>query len=139
MTPTTNPATLAPGATPATIPGSAAKLINDLFGHTVGDAVLVDAQSGATFDDGHGKEVPEQRLEFREVGDVRVRRGQRVEDGAHHVETLLVDDEHVVEPHLAVELVEPAAEGRQEWVRVARGYLAAEDGDAGRVHRHELR
>jgi hypothetical protein len=32
-------------------------------------AVLVDAQSGATFDDGTGKEIPEQRLEFRTSGD----------------------------------------------------------------------
>jgi len=32
-------------------------------------AVLVDAQSGATFDDGSGKEVPEQRLEFRTGGE----------------------------------------------------------------------
>ena len=32
-------------------------------------AVLVDAQSGATFDDGSGKESPEQRLEFRTSGD----------------------------------------------------------------------
>jgi len=32
-------------------------------------AVLVDAQSGATFDDGSGKEVPEQRLEFRTTGE----------------------------------------------------------------------
>jgi hypothetical protein len=32
-------------------------------------AVLVDAQSGATFDDGTGKELPEQRLEFRTTGD----------------------------------------------------------------------
>ena len=32
-------------------------------------AVLVDAQSGATFDDGSGKEVPEQRLEFRTSGE----------------------------------------------------------------------
>jgi hypothetical protein len=32
-------------------------------------AVLVDAQSGATFDDGTGKEVPEQRLEFRTSGE----------------------------------------------------------------------
>ena len=32
-------------------------------------AVLVDAQSGATFDDGFGKEVPEQRLEFRTGGE----------------------------------------------------------------------
>jgi hypothetical protein len=31
--------------------------------------VLVDAQSGATFDDGTGKEIPEQRLEFRTSGD----------------------------------------------------------------------
>jgi len=31
-------------------------------------AVLVDAQSGATFDDGSGKEIPEQRLEFRTGG-----------------------------------------------------------------------
>jgi hypothetical protein len=32
-------------------------------------AVLVDGQSGATFDDGHGKEMPEQRLEFRTAGE----------------------------------------------------------------------
>ena len=32
-------------------------------------AVLVDAQSGATFDDGSGKEMPEQRLEFRTGGE----------------------------------------------------------------------
>jgi hypothetical protein len=32
-------------------------------------AVLVDAQSGATFDDGSGKDVPEQRLEFRTGGE----------------------------------------------------------------------
>jgi len=32
-------------------------------------AVLVDAQSGATFEDGTGKEVPEQRLEFRTSGE----------------------------------------------------------------------
>lgn len=32
-------------------------------------AVLVDAQSGATFDDGSGKPVPEQRLEFRTSGE----------------------------------------------------------------------
>lgn len=32
-------------------------------------AVLVDPQSGATFDDGSGKEVPEQRLEFRTSGE----------------------------------------------------------------------
>jgi hypothetical protein len=32
-------------------------------------AVLVDAQSGATFDDGTGKEIPEQRLEFRTGGE----------------------------------------------------------------------
>ncbi len=32
-------------------------------------AVLVDAQSGATFDDGSGKEVPEQRLEFQTSGE----------------------------------------------------------------------
>jgi hypothetical protein len=32
-------------------------------------AVLVDAQSGATFDDGTGKAVPEQRLEFRTSGE----------------------------------------------------------------------
>lgn len=32
-------------------------------------AVLVDAQSGATFDDGSGKEIPEQRLEFRTSGE----------------------------------------------------------------------
>jgi hypothetical protein len=32
-------------------------------------AVLVDAQSGATFDDGTGKEMPEQRLEFRTSGE----------------------------------------------------------------------
>jgi len=32
-------------------------------------AVLIDAQSGATFDDGSGKEVPEQRLEFRTSGE----------------------------------------------------------------------
>jgi hypothetical protein len=32
-------------------------------------AVMVDAQSGATFDDGFGKEVPEQRLEFRTGGE----------------------------------------------------------------------
>ena len=32
-------------------------------------AVLVDAQSGATFQDGTGKEVPEQRLEFRTSGE----------------------------------------------------------------------
>ena len=32
-------------------------------------AMMVDAQSGATFDDGFGKEVPEQRLEFRTGGD----------------------------------------------------------------------
>ena len=32
-------------------------------------AVLVDAQSGATFDDGSGKAVPEQRLEFRTGGE----------------------------------------------------------------------
>lgn len=32
-------------------------------------AVLVDAQSGATFHDGSGKEVPEQRLEFRTSGE----------------------------------------------------------------------
>lgn len=31
--------------------------------------VLVDAQSGATFDDGSGKEVPEQRLEFQTSGE----------------------------------------------------------------------
>jgi len=32
-------------------------------------AVLVDAQSGATFDDGTGKEIPEQRLEFQTGGE----------------------------------------------------------------------
>jgi hypothetical protein len=32
-------------------------------------AVLVDAQSGATFDDGSGTELPEQRLEFRTSGE----------------------------------------------------------------------
>jgi hypothetical protein len=32
-------------------------------------AVLVDAQSGATFEDGTGKDVPEQRLEFRTSGE----------------------------------------------------------------------
>ena len=32
-------------------------------------AVLVDAQSGATFDDGSGKDIPEQRLEFRTGGE----------------------------------------------------------------------
>jgi hypothetical protein len=32
-------------------------------------AVLVDAQSGATFEDGTGKEVPEQRLDFRTGGE----------------------------------------------------------------------
>ena len=32
-------------------------------------AVLVDAQSGATFDDGNGREIPEQRLEFRTGGE----------------------------------------------------------------------
>jgi len=32
-------------------------------------ALLVDAQSGATFDDGTGKEIPEQRLEFRTSGE----------------------------------------------------------------------
>jgi hypothetical protein len=32
-------------------------------------AVLVDAQSGATFDDGSGREIPEQRLEFRTSGE----------------------------------------------------------------------
>ena len=32
-------------------------------------AVLVDAQSGATFQDDTGKEVPEQRLEFRTSGE----------------------------------------------------------------------
>jgi hypothetical protein len=32
-------------------------------------ALLVDAQSGATFDDGSGKEVPEQRLEFQTSGE----------------------------------------------------------------------
>ena len=32
-------------------------------------ALLVDAQSGATFQDGAGKEIPEQRLEFRTSGE----------------------------------------------------------------------
>jgi hypothetical protein len=32
-------------------------------------AVLVDAQSGATFEDDTGKEIPEQRLEFRTSGE----------------------------------------------------------------------
>jgi hypothetical protein len=31
--------------------------------------VLVDAQSGATLDDGTGREIPEQRLEFRTSGE----------------------------------------------------------------------
>src|SRR6185503_3086732 len=52
-------------------------------------------------------------------------------------EDALPRDEHVVEPHLAVELVEPAAERRKVWIRVARGHLAAEDGDTGRIHGHD--
>jgi hypothetical protein len=34
-----------------------------------GYAVLIDPQSGATLDDGTGRELPEQRLEFRTTGE----------------------------------------------------------------------
>ena len=77
-----------------------------------------------------GFRQPAVELMPEEPGGDRLGRGLREEDA-------LPRDEHVVEPHLAVELVEPAAERRQEWVRVARGQLAAEDGDAGRIHGHD--
>src|SRR3989449_6026261 len=44
---------------------------------------------------------------------------------------------YLVEPHLPVQLVEAAAERREKRIRVARRHLAAEHGDAGRVHRHD--
>src|SRR4051812_919264 len=52
-------------------------------------------------------------------------------------EHTLPRDEHVLEPHLAIELVIAAAEGRNERVAVARRDLAAQRGNAGRIHRHD--
>ena len=46
-------------------------------------------------------------------------------------------DQHVVEPHLAVELVEAGAERRGERVGIARRGLAADHGDAGRIDRDD--
>jgi len=62
-------------------------------------------------------------------GGDRVGRGLGEEDA-------LPRDENVLEPHLAVQLVEATAERREERVGMAGGHLAAEDGDARRVHRH---
>src|SRR5438477_8112392 len=49
----------------------------------------------------------------------------------------LPGDEHIVKPHLAVELVEPAAERRAKRVAVARSDLAAERRGSGRVDRQD--
>src|ERR1700730_16625828 len=49
----------------------------------------------------------------------------------------LPGDEHIVKPHLAVELVEPAAERRDKRVAVVRNDLAAECRGAGRVDRQD--
>src|SRR6266567_7985929 len=46
-------------------------------------------------------------------------------------------DEHVVEPHLAVELVKPTAERGDKSVAVARRDLAAQRSGAGRIDRHD--
>ena len=54
-------------------------------------------------------------------------------------EDALPRHQHVVEPHLSVELVEAAAERSQERVGVARRHLAADDGHAGSVHGHHER
>ena len=47
-------------------------------------AVLVDAQSGATFDDGSGKEIPEQRLEFRTGGERETPKAPPKKKRRHH-------------------------------------------------------
>src|SRR5438067_13883813 len=49
----------------------------------------------------------------------------------------LPGDEHIFKPHLAVELVEPAAERRDKRVAVARSDLAAERRGSGRVDRQD--
>ena len=46
-------------------------------------------------------------------------------------------DEHIVEPHLAVELVVTAAERRDEMVGSRAGELAAQCRDAGRIDRDD--
>ena len=62
-------------------------------------------------------------------------RGHRL--GAHiHQEHVLPGDEHVLEPHLPVQLVEAARQRRQERIRMPRGDLAAEHGHARRGDGH---
>src|SRR5438477_8230983 len=46
-------------------------------------------------------------------------------------------DRHVIEPHLAVELVEAAAQWRNERILMARGDLAAQDRDARGIDRDD--
>ena len=62
----------------------------------------------------------------------RDRLGRRIDE-----EHPLPRDEHVVEPHLAVELVITAAERGDKRVRVAGRDLAAQDGDARGIDRHD--
>src|ERR1700736_3411868 len=54
-----------------------------------------------------------------------------------HQKHALPRDEHVVEPHLTVELVKPAAERGAERIAVARRDLTAQRDDAGRIDRHD--
>src|SRR5712671_7619030 len=54
-----------------------------------------------------------------------------------HEKHALPRDEHVVEPHLTVELVIPAAERGAEGIAVARRDLTAQRDDAGRIDRHD--
>src|SRR5205809_636941 len=46
-------------------------------------------------------------------------------------------DEDVIEPHLRIELIESAAQGRDKRVLVPDRHLAADHGDTRRRHRHD--
>ena len=56
-----------------------------------------------------------------------------------HEEHAFPGNVHIVEPHLPVQLVVAAAERRRERIGVACRDPAADDRDAGRVHRHDER
>jgi len=84
---------------------------------------------------------PECELGLREPGvelvpeaPGRDRIGRRL--GEEHA---LPRDQHLLEPELPVQLVEAAAERREERVRVTGRDLPAEHGDAARAHRHDER
>src|SRR6267143_4571589 len=46
-------------------------------------------------------------------------------------------DADVIEPHLCIEFVEAAAQGRDKWILVTDRHLAADHGDARRRHRDD--